>query len=181
MAGGHGGPRPNSGRKRGSKNKKTELLIQAVDVADAVGITPLQYMLETLRNPKTEAFRKDEMARAAAPFVHPKLNAVATVDASANSCPPLEIQIFAVPRGAQIDASGRIVWPDGTPATAAETAFTPFAATPDLLPALPSPEPAPADEPLPVFEPEAEDDDKVERLDSWRDRKRDDEPGSGAA
>jgi hypothetical protein len=32
-----------------------------------------------------------------------------------------------------------------------------------------------------VFEPEAEDDDKVERLDSWRDRKRDDEPGSGAA
>jgi hypothetical protein len=180
MAGGHGGPRPNSGRKRGSKNKKTELLIQAVDVADAVGITPLQYMLETLRNPKTEAFRKDEMARAAAPFVHPKLNAVATVDASANSCPPLEIKIFSVPRGCQI-VDGVIVHPDGVPATAAETAFRPYEPTP-ALPMLTDQSVGPASFELIAEQPGVEvevEPPSVTRLDRWPAKR--DEPPPGVA
>lgn len=39
----------------------------------ATGITPLDYMLKVMRNPKADASRRDEMAKAAAPYVHPKL------------------------------------------------------------------------------------------------------------
>ncbi|MRX33527.1 hypothetical protein GJR93_10935 [Aminobacter sp. MDW-2] len=40
------------------------------------GDTPLDYMLKVMRNPKADATRRDDMARAAAPYVHPKLAVV---------------------------------------------------------------------------------------------------------
>ena len=93
----------------------------------------------------------------------------ASVNAPANSCGPLQIAIFSVPHGAQI-VDGRIVWPDGAPATAEETAFRPYKPTP-ALPALP--DQSAAVEPLEVLEP-APDDGKITPLNAWR--RRDDGP-----
>ena len=42
------------------------------------GLTPLEYMLAVMRDPNEPPERRDEMAKAAAPYVHPKLGAYAT-------------------------------------------------------------------------------------------------------
>lgn len=78
-----GGARQGAGRKRGGKNAKSAEIAQK---AAAAGLTPLEYMLDILRgNPPEgadvaqklsyEAMRF-EAAKAAAPYVHPRLAAV---------------------------------------------------------------------------------------------------------
>lgn len=62
------------GRRKGSRNK-IKLIAPAVEaVLGAVksGITPLEYMLKVMRDSKQPAPRRDDMARAAAPYVHAK-------------------------------------------------------------------------------------------------------------
>ncbi len=62
------------GRKKGTPNKasaKREAEVRAS------GLAPLDYMLKVMRNPKIDMARRDEMAKAAAPYVHPRLAAVA--------------------------------------------------------------------------------------------------------
>lgn len=54
------------GRKKGSVNQRTK----ALDRAAAKGLTPLDYMLKVMRNTKAESGRRDEMAKAAAPYLH---------------------------------------------------------------------------------------------------------------
>jgi hypothetical protein len=61
------------GRKKGVPNKATAKKAAAIA---ATGITPLDYLLKVMRNPKADAQRRDEAAKAAAPYVHPKLSAV---------------------------------------------------------------------------------------------------------
>jgi hypothetical protein len=56
--------------------KKTQ---QLVEQARAQGISPLEYMLAVLRDETVEPGRRDEMAKAAAPYIHPRL---ATIDAT---------------------------------------------------------------------------------------------------
>lgn len=78
-----GGRRPGSGRKKGTPNKKTAAVIQAVEEG---GVMPLDYMLDVMRSPiPTDAEPtvevamrglRFEAAKAAAPYVHPKLSAV---------------------------------------------------------------------------------------------------------
>ena len=94
---------------------------------------------------------------------------------AADSCAPLSVTVLAIPHGAQIDASGRIVWPDGSEVPPEQTAFVPFAPTPALDATEPAPEPVVEPVSVSVVE-----DDKVALLDLHR-RRRDDEPGSGAA
>jgi hypothetical protein len=72
-SGRNGGPRPNAGRPKGSRNKFSKLQAER---AYATGETPLEYMLAVMRNPRASSRRRDEMARAAAPYVHPKLQAI---------------------------------------------------------------------------------------------------------
>jgi hypothetical protein len=61
------------GRKKGSLNKSTrELLAHAA----AGGELPLDYMLQVMRDEEAETSRRDEMAKAAAPFLHPRLATV---------------------------------------------------------------------------------------------------------
>jgi hypothetical protein len=67
---GHGGWRPNSGRPRGSKNKKTR---KNIDEAAAAGQSPVEYLLEVMRDPTNEPHRRDQAARDVAPYVHPRL------------------------------------------------------------------------------------------------------------
>lgn len=65
-----GGKIEGSGRKRGVPNKKTAELQAAVA---ASGMMPLEYMLNVMRDTDADPSRRDEMAKAAGPYLHPKL------------------------------------------------------------------------------------------------------------
>lgn len=67
-----GGARDGAGRKPGAQNRiNAEVKAKAL----AGGITPLEYMLSVMRDDKAETSRRDEMAKAAAPYCHPRLAA----------------------------------------------------------------------------------------------------------
>lgn len=68
-----GGKRDGAGRKPGTINR-TSAAKRATIAAS--GLTPLDYMLTVMRDTKAPADRRDDMAKAAAPYVHPKLAAV---------------------------------------------------------------------------------------------------------
>jgi hypothetical protein len=68
-AGASGNPR---GRPRGSRNKRTRAVIEA---AEAAGELPLEYMLKVMRDANAKLARRDDMAKAAAPYLHPRLAA----------------------------------------------------------------------------------------------------------
>jgi hypothetical protein len=90
MAGQNGGPRPGAGRPRGSANKKTqEIAAQAM----AEGITPLEVMLKAMRMAWENSNISDavEMAAKAAPYVHPRLQAVDT-KLSGGDGPPVQLR-----------------------------------------------------------------------------------------
>jgi hypothetical protein len=166
-----GGRRPNSGRKKGSANRKSR------EIADAVvetGCSPLSYMLSVLGDENAAQQRRDEMAKSAAPFCHPRLGLVATTDGANGAGRIGTINILVVPRGGQFcPESGLIRYPNGMECP--PPAFQPLEPTPMLE--LPSPvavEPEPTPEPLPV-EPVA-DDGKIAQLAAWR--RRDDDPAA---
>lgn len=54
--------------------KRATLLREAIIAAQ--GITPLEYMLQVLRDPTATLERRDWAASAAAPYVHPKLQSI---------------------------------------------------------------------------------------------------------
>ena len=58
-------------RPKGSFNKKTLAYLRTNG-----GELPLDYMLKIMRDPAQPAPRRDEMAKAAAPFLHAKLQSV---------------------------------------------------------------------------------------------------------
>ncbi len=77
-----GGARPGAGRKPGSKNQRSR---EIADRAMAEGITPLEYLLALMRapadheDPKVQVAREAmrfEAAKAAAPYCHPRLQAI---------------------------------------------------------------------------------------------------------
>jgi hypothetical protein len=53
----------------------------------ASGEMPLAYMMRIMRDPSTEPHRRDAMAKAAAPYVHPTLAAVAHKHLNADGTP----------------------------------------------------------------------------------------------
>jgi hypothetical protein len=58
------------GRRKGTPNRATAK--REREIARA-GATPLEYMLKVMRNTRADSERRDRMAIAAAPYVHPKL------------------------------------------------------------------------------------------------------------
>lgn len=68
-----GGKRIGAGRTPGTPNKASAE--REAQVA-ATGETPLDYMLKVMRDPTQEYARRDDMAKAAAGYVHPKLSSV---------------------------------------------------------------------------------------------------------
>ena len=76
-----GGARPGAGRKKGSPNKASIARQRAIAKS---GLTPLQFMLRLMRDEGDEAASigekiafhalRFEAAKAAAPYVHPKLS-----------------------------------------------------------------------------------------------------------
>jgi hypothetical protein len=68
-----GGKRANAGRKPGTANKSNE---EARRKAAETGETPLEYMLRVMRDATVDHDRRDDMAKAAASYVHAKLQSV---------------------------------------------------------------------------------------------------------
>ncbi len=69
----HGGARKGAGRKPGALTTKTR---EIAEKAIEGGITPLDYMLEILRDIGANKADRFEAAKAAAPYIHPRLSAV---------------------------------------------------------------------------------------------------------
>lgn len=67
-----GGPRPGAGRKKGGHNKLTE---EAVAKAND-GLSPLDYLLDVMRDTEADEARRIDAAKAAAPYCHAKLQPV---------------------------------------------------------------------------------------------------------
>ena len=61
------------GRQKGAPNRASA---EARAAAEATGILPLNYMLAVMRDEKAEPKRRDAMAMAAAPYLHPKVSPV---------------------------------------------------------------------------------------------------------
>jgi hypothetical protein len=71
------------GRQKGTKNKHkavAELMGDVVVQSAMSGETPLEYMLRIMRDANQEDARRDNMARAAAPYVHARLAATEVND-----------------------------------------------------------------------------------------------------
>ena len=65
--------RKTGGRKKGAPNRASAAKAAAIGKS---GQVPLDYMLQVMRDESVSPERRDEMAKAAAPYVHPKLAAV---------------------------------------------------------------------------------------------------------
>ena len=68
-----GGKREGAGRPKGSVNKATA---ERQAVVAASGLTPLDYMLALMRDEGADEAKRLDAAKAAAPYVHPRLAAV---------------------------------------------------------------------------------------------------------
>ena len=68
-----GGKRPGAGRKKGSPNRASVARQAAIA---ASGLTPLEYMLTTMRDEGKPLELRLDMSKAAAPYVHPRLASV---------------------------------------------------------------------------------------------------------
>lgn len=74
-----GGPRVGAGRPKGSGKPKGAAAfrepaesVRTGDDAAPVGQTPLEYMLAVMNDPDADKGRRDRLAVAAAPYLHPK-------------------------------------------------------------------------------------------------------------
>jgi len=82
-----GGARPGAGRPKGSiGNRKAELRAKLADG----GLMPLDYMLQVLRDPAIPVARRDDMAKAAAPYIHARL---ASVEQTGKDGGPMVVKI----------------------------------------------------------------------------------------
>jgi hypothetical protein len=69
----HGGARPGAGRKKNGVNRITE---EAIARAEEGGEMPLDFLLRIMRDEMADAAKRIDCAKAAAPFLHAKLNAI---------------------------------------------------------------------------------------------------------
>jgi hypothetical protein len=78
------------GRQKGTQNKRTRDFHAAVSEA---GLTPLEYMLAVLRDKTVDPERRDRMAAAAAPYIHPRLsNVEAKIDVTGHEAALVELE-----------------------------------------------------------------------------------------
>ena len=61
-------------RTKGARNKSSE---QKLAIIERKGITPLQYMLDVMRNSNLELDIRLDAAKSAAQYIHPRLTAIA--------------------------------------------------------------------------------------------------------
>lgn len=87
-----GGARQGSGRKPGSPNRKTAEVQRKVE---DTGITPLQFMIEVMRDEGREPRERLNAAISAAPYVHPKLSSIEHSGANGADLLPTVINIVS--------------------------------------------------------------------------------------
>jgi hypothetical protein len=74
-------------------------MAEARAAAEAIAILPLDYMLAVMRDANTEPKRRDAMAMAAAPYLHPKMSPVEAKANEPERSEPTEIRVtFVRPR-----------------------------------------------------------------------------------
>lgn len=84
------------GRQKGTKNKRT--LAREQDLKkNRRGLTPLEYMLQVMRDKDADGGRRDDMAKAAAPYMHPRLNAIQHTGKDGE---PIKVQLTGIDAGA---------------------------------------------------------------------------------
>jgi hypothetical protein len=92
--------RKTGGRQKGTRNRATE---EARAAAELTGVMPLDYMLSVMRDSRADSKRRDAMAMAAAPYLHPKLTAIdANLSPAAADIPTKKTSVevrFVVPSG----------------------------------------------------------------------------------
>lgn len=69
----HGGARPGAGRKKGGVNRVTA---EAIERAKESGEMPLDFLLRIMRDDGADEAKRIDCAKAAAQYLHPKLNSV---------------------------------------------------------------------------------------------------------
>src|SRR6478672_8738342 len=126
-----GGYRPGAGRPKGSVKKKHQITVADVGRAEYL---PIEYMLALMRDERAEPHRRDAMATQAAPYLHARLNAVATSNYNGDdSCGDVNtLQIFSVPRGGRLDPKTGTIVVDGELVKEPPT-VAPFEGTPPLI------------------------------------------------
>ena len=65
-----GGKNPNAGRRKGIPNKASRAKEDAIAQS---GLTPLEYLLSVMRDEESTKGERVDAAKAAAPYIHPKL------------------------------------------------------------------------------------------------------------
>lgn len=68
-----GGNRPGAGRPKGSQNRTT---VEQIEAVKATGMTPLEYLTSVYQDVGQDEAKRIDAAKAAAPYVHAKLNSV---------------------------------------------------------------------------------------------------------
>ncbi len=74
------------------EQQQTKTIVQA---AKEAGLTPLEYMLAVMRDPETPPQRRDDMAKACAPYMHARLAAVDPETGKALEQPQVNIMVAA--------------------------------------------------------------------------------------
>ena len=92
----------NAGRKKGTPNKKTvdKRNAEAELLHEVANESPRDYMLRIMRSRDADPARRDAMARAAAPYVHAQLQAIAHQvldDKGRPIVPQINVQIMQTP------------------------------------------------------------------------------------
>jgi hypothetical protein len=75
---GKGGARPGAGRPAGAPNKKTASLLEEIK---ASGQTPIEFLIEVMRDVTEEKTIRVDAAKSVAPYLHAKL---ASIDVKAD-------------------------------------------------------------------------------------------------
>jgi hypothetical protein len=73
---GWGGERQGVGRPKGASRNTTQPLRSEALRLRRIYVTPLAYMLGVINDPGAPARRRDEMAKAAAPYLHHRLTSI---------------------------------------------------------------------------------------------------------
>lgn len=87
MAGRKPGTPKTGGRQPGTPNKASA---EREQVIAASGLTPLEYMLALMRDAKADEAKRLDAAKAAAPYVHPRL---AAMELSGDPDRPVELSM----------------------------------------------------------------------------------------
>jgi hypothetical protein len=64
------------GRRKGTPNRRTAFARRVADMAAQSETTPLDYLLSLMRDVEAPVEQRLEAAKAAAPYVHPRLSAI---------------------------------------------------------------------------------------------------------